>query len=64
MVVAVLFMAGVHAPAIPLAEVDGNVMRVPVQIVSTMVKAGVIFEVISTVIEADTAHCPGPGVNV
>ena len=44
MVVAVLFSAGAHVPAMPLLDVMGSAVRVaPEQMGATAVKVGVMF---------------------
>ena len=52
-------------PVIPLLEVAGsNGAGLPVQILGSAVKVGVVFGVIVCVSVAVTAHCPASGVNV
>lgn len=63
-VVAVLLMAGLHVPEIPLDEVVGNVNELPEQIAGICVNTGVTGVVTVTVIVAVVAHCPVFGVNV
>jgi hypothetical protein len=50
-VVAVLLIAGLHTPLIPLLEVVGSVNESPEQIAETAVKVGVTEEVTVNVIE-------------
>lgn len=65
MVVAVLFIAGVHVPVIPLLEVAGNgAITAPEHTGATAVNVGVTFGVTVMVIVAVVAHCPAAGVNV
>ncbi|AWI25264.1 hypothetical protein HYN49_04780 [Flavobacterium pallidum] len=64
-VVAVLFNAGDHVPAIPLFEVVGNAASVaPEQIGATCVNTGVFGWLTVMVIVAVFAHCPAVGVKV
>jgi len=61
----VLFIAGLHVPDIPFVEVVGSAGTVdPEQYGPGVVNAGVIFCVITMVMEAVVAHRPGTGVNV
>ena len=62
-VVAVLFIAGLQVPLIPLVEVAGKVNEPPEQMAGICVNEGkVVFTV--TVIVVVNAHCPALGVNV
>ena len=64
-VVAVLLIAGLHVPVMPLLEVVGRLNVLPVQIAVTWVKSGVTFPAFTvTVIVAVVAHCPVDGVKV
>ena len=64
-VVAVLFKAGDHVPAIPLIEVVGKLAKVPPELIGlTCVKVGVTIGLTVIVIVAFEAHCPDSGVNV
>jgi hypothetical protein len=64
-VVAVLLIAGLQLPVMPLFEVVGRVNVPPVQIAVTWVKSGVTFPAFTvTVIVAVVAHCPVDGVKV
>lgn len=56
-VVAVLLIAGLQVPLIPLVEVAGNVNDPPEQMAATCVNAGVIEAVFTvTVMVVDVAH--------
>lgn len=63
--VAVLFIAGLQVPLIPLEEVVGKgASALPTQIGLTCIKAGVIPGVIVMVMVVVVAHCPAVGVKV
>ena len=66
MVVAVLFKAGDHVPAILLSEVVGNAANAPPeQIAVTGLNVGVTGELTVMVnVVVVEAHCPVAGVNV
>jgi hypothetical protein len=64
-VVAVLFMAGLHVPVIPFVEVVGKAGIVaPEQYEPNAAKVGVTPGVILIVSVVEFAHCPAVGVNV
>ena len=57
-VVAVLLIAGVHAPVMPLVDVVGNAgMEAPLQNGPTAANVGVVFALILTVNVVTLAHC-------
>jgi len=63
--VAVLIVAGLHVPAMPLFEVAGNVGAVLFwQSGPICVNVGVICALIVMLSDAVVAHCPADGVNV
>ncbi len=62
--VAVLFIAGLHVPVIPLFDVAGNVNVPPWQIAATCVNDGVMLLLTVTVIVVVEAHWPAAGVKV
>ena len=64
MVVALLFTAGDHVPAIASREVGGSVNGIPEQISGIGLKVGVILGLTTTVKVAVVAHCPTVGVKV
>jgi hypothetical protein len=60
-------VAGLHVPAIPLADVEGNEGTVPPAQMDSVVpklNVGVTIGFTVTVKVVVTAHCPAPGVNV
>jgi len=63
-VVAALFIAGLHVPVMPLFDVAGRVNDPPEQIAATCVNAGVALLFTTTVIIAVDAHWPAVGVKV
>ena len=64
-VVAVLFIAGLHVPVIPFVDVVGKVEIIaPEQYGPTALKVGVIFELTVTLSVVEIAHCPAVGVKV
>ena len=63
-VVALLFIAGVHDPETPFVEVVGKVNVPPTQIGAIGAKVGVTLGFTATVNIAGEAHCPAVGVNV
>ena len=63
--VAVLFIAGDHAPVIPLLDVVGNGDKLaPLQIDDTCANVGTVCALTVMVIVAVVAHWPAVGVNV
>jgi len=63
-VVALLFIAGLHVPVIPFVEVVGNVNDAPWQIAATCENNGATSLFTVTVIVAVVAHWPALGVKV
>lgn len=63
-VVAVLLIAGLHAPVIPLDDVVGSENASPEQIAGIWLNVGVVGVVTVTVIVVVVAHSPAFGVNV
>ena len=64
-VVAVLFIAGLHVPVTPLVDVVGNAAIVaPEQYAPTALNVGTVAGVIVITMVAVFAHCPAVGVNV
>ena len=63
-VVAVLFIAGVHVPVTAFVEVVGKLKLPPLQIAATCVKVGTVLGLTVTVSEAVVAHPAPVGVNV
>ena len=63
-VVAILLIAGLHVPEIPLVEVAGSVNDCPEQIGVMALKVGTVPAFTVTVIVAVAAHCDPSGVNV
>ena len=63
--VAVLLIAGLHVPLMPLFDVAGSVKVPPVQIAGTCVKVGVVPLFTVTVMVAVVVHWPATvGVKV
>lgn len=63
--VAVLMLAGLQVPVIPLVEVPGSVPgAAPAQYGPSVVKVGVIPELTVTIMVVVVAHCPAAGVKV
>jgi len=63
-VVAVLFIAGLHVPEMPFVDVVGNVKLPPLHIGAMGANCVVTDGVTVTVRVAAAAHCPAVGVNV
>ena len=67
MVVAVLFIAGLHVPVIAglLVELIGNAASAaPEHIGATALKVGMMLGVTVIINDVVVAHCPAVGVNV